>query len=179
MKQKSLVSFFAVLIFAASASAQGPSCTEDPYRDFDFWIGEWDVFPINQKGEISAQKAGVNVISTAEYGCLIVEQWTNVQGVTGQSYNYFDPGLQKWRQIWVSNTITIDYAGGLNDKGEMVLEGDIAYRNGSTFPFKGIWRLNDDNTVRQHFEQYNPKTQSWDYWFTGHYVRRDDAVKSD
>ena len=101
--------------------------------------------------------AGTNVISQQEKGCLLLEEWTSVSGNTGQSYNFYDPGLEKWRQVWVSGSAVIDYAGGLNDDGEMVLEGDIHYRNGTKFPFRGAWTLQDDETVKQHFQQYLQK----------------------
>lgn len=144
-----------------------PPCQEEIYRAFDFWLGTWDVTTP------SGQTAGVNVISERENGCLILEEWTSAGGGTGQSYNFYDPGMKKWRQIWVSGGATIDYAGGLNDAGEMILEGEISNRNGSTAPFRGTWTLQDDGTVKQHFQQYNPETEEWADWFIGIYAKRD------
>ena len=151
---------------AASNQATPNPCEAEPYRAFDFWLGAWDVFTTDGK------KAGTNIISKEEYGCLLVEKWTNIQGVTGQSYNFYDPGLKKFRQIWVSRGATIDYAGGLNDAGEMVLEGDINYHSGGGSPFRGTWTLQDDGSVRQYFQQYNSETDKWDDWFTGIYKKQ-------
>ena len=144
-----------------------PPCQEDIYRAFDFWLGTWDVTTPD------GQPAGTNVISEQEGGCLLLEEWTSVGGGTGQSYNFYDPGLEKWRQLWVSGAGTIDYAGGLNDDGAMVLEGDIHYRNGTKFPFRGTWTLQDDATVKQHFQQFNPETEEWADWFVGIYTKRE------
>ncbi|WP_084419863.1 hypothetical protein [Henriciella litoralis] len=138
-------------------------CEGEPYRDFDFWIGEWNV--TGPDGQI----AGKNAITSEESGCLIVERWTGASGGTGQSYNFYDPGLAQWRQVWVAPGATIDYAGGLNGAGAMVLEGEISYRGGATFPFRGRWTPNEDGSVTQAFEQYNPETDVWDDWFTGTY----------
>lgn len=143
-----------------------PACEEKIHHDFDFWIGDWDVYDL--KGE----KAGENSITREEYGCLLVEHWTDNSGVTGQSYNFYDNASQKWRQVWVSAGATIDYAGGLNDKGEMVLEGTIGYRNGKTAPFRGVWTKLSNGDVRQHFEQYDAEEKSWKEWFTGIYKRK-------
>ena len=158
----------------ASAAAQQPSapppCEDEVYRAFDFWKGEWEV-------TANGQKAGDNSITEAENQCLLIERWTSATGGTGQSYNYYDPGLKKWRQIWVSGFATIDYAGGLNDEGEMVLVGEINYRSGQTAPFRGIWTPRDDGTVKQHFDQYNAETDQWDPWFTGIYTRKSDTPK--
>ena len=82
--------------------APPPPCQEDVYGDFDFWLGTWDVTTP------AGQTAGVNVISELENGCLLLEEWTSAGGGTGQSYNFYDPGLKKWRQIWVSGGATSD-----------------------------------------------------------------------
>jgi len=152
---------------AAAAAASAPPCTSPLHDDFDFWIGEWEVFAAN------GAKAGENSITRAEYGCLLVERWTDATGITGQSYNYLDPGTNKWRQLWVSGGAVIDYSGGLTDTGSMKLEGTIAYQaGGPAIPFTGEWTPNPDGTVTQHFEQFDPATGEWSDWFTGTYVRK-------
>lgn len=143
-----------------------PACEEAIYRQLDFWAGDWEVFTPD------GAKAGDNSITVEEKGCLLVERWTSAKGGTGQSYNYVDHEDGKWRQIWVSAGATIDYKGGLNDKGEMVLEGTIAYRNGKTAPFRGTWTPNADGSVKQYFQEYDPQKEVWNDWFTGLYKPR-------
>ena len=149
--------------------AAPPSCDGDVYDDFDFWLGEWEVTTPD------GQVAGTNSITKAEDGCLLIERWTGAQGSTGQSYNFYDTGLDKWRQVWVARGATIDYAGKLTEDGEMRLEGKIAYRNGNTAPFRGSWTPEADGSVTQHFQQYNSETETWDVWFTGIYRRTADG----
>lgn len=151
-----------------TAPRRPPACDEAVYRQFDFWAGDWDVF--NPKGD----KEGENLITVEENGCLLVEHWTGAKGGTGKSFNYVDHEDGKWRQIWVSPGATIDYDGGLNDKGQMVLEGTIAYRNGKTAPFRGVWTPNKDGSVTQHFEEYDPEKKAWGEWFTGIYKKKAD-----
>ena len=160
----------AMLTAGTGAQAQEtetpPPCSDEIFRAFDFWIGHWEVFAQN------GQKAGENIITAEEYGCLLVERWTNVQGVTGQSYNFVDLATNKWRQVWVSAGATIDYSGGLNEDGAMALKGEIAYPNGTKAPFTGIWTLNEDGSVTQHFQQYNAETEEWADWFIGTYKKK-------
>jgi hypothetical protein len=155
---------FAILA-AAGLQSTGP-CTGAGYDDFDFWLGEWAVYGKD------GQRAGTNVIERVEGGCLVTESWTAASGSTGQSYNYYDPHDEQWRQLWVSKGLIIDYVGGLDADGSMALEGTIVYHNrpGTAHPFRGHWTLQDDGTVMQSFHQYNAETERWDEWFVGRYV---------
>jgi len=154
-------------LLAAEPEAATTACESDPrYSEFDFWLGAWDVY-------VGDQKAGENVISREEGGCLVLERWTDVHGGTGQSYNFYNPQTNKWRQVWVSHYMTIDYAGGLTEDGSMELVGDITYfHDQTTHPFLGRWTLQDDGTVRQYFEQFDEEKGEMAPIFTGIYHRK-------
>lgn len=152
--------------FAETPLNDASPCTDDVHRAFDFWIGTWDVFAPD------GAKAGENVITAEENGCLLVERWTGAGGSTGQSYNFYDYALKKWRQVWISPGTTIDYSGGLNADGAMALEGTIAYANGTIAPFRGTWTALKDGAVRQHFQQYDAAAKIWDDWFIGIYRKK-------
>jgi len=175
MKTKTIGAALAALTaLGATAFAQGARpCAEPVFDDFDFWVGEWDVYGAN------GTLAGTNAITKEEYGCLLVERWKDTNGVTGQSYNFVDLVTGKWRQVWVSGGATIDYSGGLNDQGAMALEGVIGYPGGaaagSGAKFRGTWTPNADGTVTQHFQQYDPLKDEWTDWFLGTYKRRTAA----
>lgn len=167
---RTLLAVCLVLVAAPALGQQDQTnpCEENPhYRDFDFWIGEWEVFTAD------GSKAGENSIQYEESGCLVVERWMSANGGTGQSYNYYDPSTDKWRQVWVSQPAIIDYEGGLTDDGSMELRGEITYqRTGQTAEFMGIWTPQEDGSVRQHFEQYDSEKGEWSPWFTGIYRRK-------
>ncbi len=148
--------------------APPPPCSEELFRQFDFWVGHWEVFAT------TGQKAGENIISIEENGCLLVERWRGESGITGQSYNYVDLATKKWRQVWVSAGATIDYEGGLNDDGAMFLEGEIAYPTGITANFTGKWTVEEDGSVRQHFQQYDDEKEEWTDWFIGIYKKKSE-----
>ena len=165
----------AILLLAvvASSAPQGvlaqsapptPCVDASPYADFDFWVGAWDVFGPN------GNQAGTNRIDKIEAGCLLLENWTGSQGGTGRSINFYDPGRDAWRQIWVSATgVLIEIEGGLRG-GAMVLEGTLTNAAGSSQPFRGTWTPNDDGSVRQHFEISQDEGRTWATWFDGRYV---------
>lgn len=157
----------------APESPPTPACTTDasPYRDFDFWVGDWEVY---EPG--TDRKLGDNPIELTQDGCLIVERWTGARGTTGMSMNFYDPLVGAWRQVWQSPWGFIDYTGGLDDEGRMVLEGKIHYNGrGTTHDFRGRWTPVDDGTVLQEFWQRNEETGEWDSWFVGEYRPRPES----
>jgi len=174
MKRNILLSIAAASVFVGAANLLAQEnesarsvCDSDPrYSEFDFWLGEWDV-------TVNGQKAGENIVTKQEGGCLVLEKWTDVTGGTGQSYNFFNPDSEQWRQVWVSNYMTIDYAGGLTDDGSMELVGQITYFHDRTSArFLGRWTLQDDGTVRQYFEQFDEEQGMMVPIFTGIYHRK-------
>lgn len=145
------------------------NCQSEGYKQFDFWLGEWDVYDNNN------ELAGTNSITKVEGGCLIVENWTATNGTTGQSYNYYNPATDEWRQVWVSQGAIIDYTGELLESGTMHLEGTLTYQaSKKSYKFTGHWVPLDSSEVRQEFELYDPETESWNEWFTGIYKRKAD-----
>jgi hypothetical protein len=143
-----------------------PCAHQEGFRDFDFWIGEWDVHLAN------GTKAGSNEIKSIERGCALTEHWTSVNGGTGMSINYLDKASGEWVQVWnAASGGQINIRGGLTDDG-MALEGYIHYvSNGTTAPFRGLWTRLPDGRVRQYFEQSNDDGKTWVPWFEAFYTR--------
>ena len=105
-------------------------CTAPEYRQFDFWIGEWDVRLTNPPAPAAdapptPRRPASNVIERAHNGCVVIENWDDGIGGTGQSFNLYDRVTQQWHQTWVdSNGGLHKYWGGLKD-GNMVLVGEV------------------------------------------------------
>lgn len=144
-----------------------PCATRAPFRQFDFWVGEWVVH------DASNNEAGTNVIRQVEGGCYLLEQWRGAGGTTGSSMNYYDAARDKWVQHWVSQGGTqIQIEGGLVD-GAMVMTGKIYYlTSGQQADFKGSWTPLEDGRVRQFFEQSVDGGLTWTNWFEGFYTRK-------
>ena len=153
---------------AAAADAKPSPCEQyDRFREFDFWVGEWEV----HDGE--GTLVGENAITSEESGCVLVEKWQGVQGSSGMSINYLDRITDEWVQIWhAAGGYQIDIRGGLTGNG-MLLSGTIHYiGTGQTAPFRGLWTPLPDGRVRQFFEQSNDDGATWEPWFEGFYTRK-------
>jgi len=136
------------------------------FRQFDFWIGDWDV--LSPQGT----PVGENSIESTVDGCVLTENWRGADGGHGMSINYFDPVSGAWKQVWVDRgggNITLE--GRLRD-GAMHLSGENRSRDGTTELIRGSWTPLPDGRVRQFFEQSKDGGETWYTWFDGYYVRR-------
>jgi hypothetical protein len=151
---------------SSPAAGSFPCEKQEKFREFDFWVGEWDVHTPDGK------PAGRNVIESSERGCVLIERWAGAGGSTGISMNYLDATTDEWVQVWTdASGSQIVIRGGLTDSG-MLLEGQIHYvSTGVTAPFRGLWTPQPDGRVRQFFEQSDDEGKTWKPWFEGFYTR--------
>src|SRR5918992_3271668 len=80
------------------APPPSPCKTRPEHRQFDFWVGEWDVR--NPRG----QQAGTNSVQLILGDCVVFENWTGARGSSGKSFNVYNAATGKWRQTWVDNS---------------------------------------------------------------------------
>jgi hypothetical protein len=159
------------LMAAGVAQAQGQTpappaaaCTATEHRQFDFWVGEWEV-----RGP-AGRVAGINRISRAFGGCALHEQYETGRGYSGASFNIYDAGRKQWHQTWVdSSGLLLQLDGGLVD-GRMVLQGDAVGASGAKTRHRITWTPNADGTVRQLWESTNA-AGAWTVAFDGTYMR--------
>lgn len=129
-------------------------CLSNPkMREFDFWLGEWDVF---QTQNLS-QKVGENTITIMPGGCSLLESWVAMGAPNvGQSINFYDPGTGKWEQLWVGSGGQGNHIGRFRDGvfENNALRFTNEQRNNSGQVSKGRFTFTkiDDNTVTQHLE---------------------------
>ena len=126
-------------------------CCETEFRQFDFWLGEWDV---TQKG----LSTGTNKLIITQDNCLIIENWNSATSdYSGTSYNYYDKKTKMWYQTWVDNIGGNLRLKGVLKNGKMVLmeEPNLNQKSGSQIN-KITWTPNEDGTVRQLWENPGP-----------------------
>lgn len=145
-------------------------CENNPEFDhFDFWLGDWNVYTNND----DRTQIGTNSITKHYSGCLVKEEWLDANGNGGFSMNFYNPVRGHWRQVWVSNGFFIDYTGGLNEAGQMVLQGESdQYAANATIGFRGIWTPEDNGDVLQRFETLDAESGEWKVVFEARYVRQ-------
>lgn len=140
-------------------------CDAPEFRQFDFWIGEWDV--TNPQGRV----AGSNIIEPLAGTCGIHENWTGAGGGLGRSLNTYDRHDGKWHQFWVgSGGMILRLSGGLRD-GRMVLEGTTPGPPGEMM-HRITWTPLEDGRVRQFWETSIDAGTTWTVAFDGYYSRK-------
>ncbi|HZI28858.1 MAG TPA: hypothetical protein VFD64_11890 [Gemmatimonadaceae bacterium] len=156
-----------VCLLTSSPGAQQPSrCASASYRQFDFWIGEWEV------SDSLSRRLGSNRIERVLDGCVLYESWSGATGARGHSFNAFDPGDSKWHQTWVDNEGTVLMISGGIVNGEMVMEGERRLADGTQTLERITWTPNADGTIRQIWQSSRDRGMRWSIVFDGLYRRR-------
>lgn len=153
-----------VAAFASTAAAAG-ACDASDHRQFDFWLGEWNVHTPDGK------LAGVNFISSEYGGCVLHERYSTNRGYSGESLNTYDAARKVWHQTWVDSSGTLLLLeGGLRGRS-MVLEGQTMGADSQATKHRISWTPNTDGSVRQHWESTDSKGH-WSTAFDGTYTRK-------
>jgi len=153
------------LLMTPTAVAFAAPCDAPEFSQFDFWIGDWQVFTAD--GTV----AGTNRIEKEYGGCVLHEHYQTARGYSGESLNTYDPGSKHWHQTWVDNTGTLLLLDGGLQGNAMVLEGSTTDTKGVETRHRITWTPNSDGTVRQHW-QSTDATGTWVTAFDGLYRPR-------
>lgn len=153
----------------AQATA-GQPCSTEPYREFDFWLGKWDVF------DPDGNQVGTNIVTSELDGCVVAEHWVSAGGSAGRSINTFDAETGQWHQTWASANFRghLRMAGGLHPDGRMVLAGQRDFvSQGITLFDEYVWTPLGPDRVRQVGTLSVPAA-GFEGTFVGIYERRDE-----
>lgn len=173
-RQRSIGAPAWLLVAASAACAQAPpaakplACQTAEHRQFDFWLGHWDVFTPDGK------PAGENLIEPVLGGCALRESWSGRGGFTGQSLNSYDASDRQWHQSWVDNQGgRLQLAGRrIGETMELGSAGPHPDKPGTTLRQRIRWTPQPDGSVRQLWESSIDDGGTWKVEFDGRYVRR-------
>ena len=161
---------WAAIVDASDAWAR--PCLHDPRaREFDFWIGDWDVRPTAAPTQNPPAR---NTVTLIDNGCVVHEHWVSPSGSEGQSFNLYDRSYGEWRQTWVDNSGgQHDYRGHLVD-GNMRYVGDTPAPNGARgrVPTRLTFFHVSADSVRQFSESSTDGGKTWTPNYDFMYVRR-------
>ena len=169
-----LLVLLAVLV-PLSASAQkkrvasapkGPPCSATAYRQFDFWIGDWEVQ--TPKGS----PAGENKVEKILDGCALRESWTGVDGSHGSSITSYDAPGGRWTQTFVDDLGMVLVLDGEFRDGKMTLSGRRSASRGSSMLNRIVWQKMEGDKIRQRWEQSADDGKNWTLLFEGIYSRK-------
>ena len=161
-----LLACIVILVPMTAESQQPTACSASPYRQFDFWLGDWEV--TNAQGTV----VGTNTIRKILNGCVLHEHWRGAAGGSGQSHNIYTLETGKWHQTWVDDKgqlLLLD--GGLDDQGRMVLRGETVSEEGANVIDEITWERAEGDRVRQVWRKSTDGGTNWQVVFNGLYTK--------
>lgn len=97
-----LIGFILLAVAASPLLAAGhasPACGAPTYRQFDFFVGDWDTYDAQAPDKVIAR----NTVKVILDGCVIHEDYRQNDGLHGESYSLYDAARKVWHQSWVTN----------------------------------------------------------------------------
>jgi hypothetical protein len=149
---------FAQTLSSPPATAgPSPGCTSAESKQFDFWVGEWEVFPVAKPD----QKVADSPIEKLYLGCAIRENWMPLKNAPGGSLNAYNRGEKLWRQTWLDSSGTFaDFKGGWNGKA-MVLQGVWPQPNAPNQITRMSYTPHADGSVQQTGHTSDDEGKTW------------------
>jgi hypothetical protein len=154
---------------AAAADARRAACAAPNYRQFDFWIGDWDVFDVDNPA-IKVARVRVEAMLNQ---CVLHETYEGSDGHQGQSFSIFDASRQVWHQSWVTNDGQLLIVEGGMQAGAMILNGADRTANGKERRVRGIWKPVNEG-VRESATRSTDGGVTWQPWFDLLFRRHQD-----
>ena len=137
------------------------ACAAPEYRQFDFWVGNWDVF---ERANAARRVARARVSRILD-DCVLLEEYESADGHRGKSFSLYDHATKSWRQTWVTNRgEVLDIQGGIDAGGAMVLSGFDRDPAGAPRQVRGRWERERGGAVREIAERREADAP-WTPWF--------------
>jgi ketosteroid isomerase-like protein len=164
-----IAAFYACCPLAVfAAPAQPPPCSAAAYRQFDFWLGEWDVF--EEGGSTREARA---TVTRAQGDCGLREQYQGSDGGGGESLSMYDPVSGEWQQTWLSSHGQIVFIHG-NPKGDAMVLSGTDHRASGRRLVRGVWKP-EAAGVRETAETSTDEGKTWTPWFDLSFRKRTPA----
>ncbi len=161
--------FVALVVFTGLQPLMAQKCAAPECRQFDFWIGEWELSWTDKEGN---PVTGKNTIKAILDSCVIQEEFIgpSFRGISVSVYN-----IRKsiWQQTWVDNNGGyLDFTGKFTGDN-MVLSRTadlptgkrlqrMTWYNITTDRLDWDWEISDDNGM------------TWNLAWRIHYRRKSD-----
>ncbi|RUT73020.1 hypothetical protein [Ancylomarina longa] len=138
-------------------------------RQFDFWIGKWDVYT-------NDELVGKNTIQLLQNGNILQENWiSEKENFTGTSYSFYNPKIKQWQQVWIDNSGSNLLLKGNFSNGRMILISDLDSNMGEPESIHRItWSAMPNGDVKQVWESTVDQGKNWNLQFEGIYKKITD-----
>jgi len=165
-----------ILLHSIGYAQQRPSdsdrpCTEGQRRQFDFWVGSWDLsWP---SGPARPAGFGRNNVQKIFANCVVQENFSSDAPTQfrGMSLSSYVPELGKWKQVWADNQGGyLDFIGE-SKNGEMVFTREKEM-NGKKILQRMVWKNIKPMELDWSWEKSEDGGQTWQVLWPIHYTRR-------
>jgi len=159
---------FAKLIEQANHNLK-PCAYTSENRQFDFWVGEWNVETTN-----GAVPAGQSRIEKTLADCVILENWqSSGNPYSGKSYNIYNSALKRWEQFWVDNVGgNIFFYGGLKDGVMDYWTEELPQPDGTKLKRHLQFFALGPDKVRQFSQGSTDNGKTWNVEYDFTYIRK-------
>jgi hypothetical protein len=145
---------------AAAPPAAAPvsdACADGPYRQFDFWVGDWTAYEPGGADVLAHVK-----VTRAADGCGLIEEITPIKGPSSAALIVYDPNATLWRRESVAGDgALLELQGGMQ-QGEMDLEGEQTTASGHGLA-RITWKVAGE--VISESAQKSTDGKDWNTWF--------------
>jgi ketosteroid isomerase-like protein len=164
LKRKPAIALIAILLsgFAnlPAVSQSSARCSAAEYRQFDFWVGDWDAFDSDNPNVLAARLRVDKILD----GCVLHEDYQGVDGHRGESFSIYDASRKVWHQSWVTNSGQLLVIEGRLENGKMALEGTDHTETGAERHVRGNWEP-VSRGVRETAVRSLDGGKTWEPWF--------------
>jgi len=143
-----LICILSFQILIAQNTDTNCACCTAKYNQFDFWLGEWNVYDIQEK------LVGINSITKGSKNCLIFENWVK-DARRGNSTFFYNSIDDSWNQIYTDNIGFVLKLKGNIFNNTMTLKSELIEGNNKKYYNQISWILNKDGSITQLWEIYN------------------------
>ncbi len=143
---------------ALASDTKAATCNSPHFHDFDFWLGDWDVFEVDGTTPVAH-----TIVERALDGCAIREVYESLEGMRGESLSAYDMSRQDWQQSWFTNRGQLLVIKGNLEAGVMVLEGRRKTPEAEEI-VRGTWKP-VSGAVRETAIISNDGGKTWKPWF--------------
>ena len=144
----------------SSESLKPASCAAAEYRQFDFWIGDWNAFDVDNPTTMVARAQVDRVLD----GCVLRENYEGTDGHRGQSFSIYDASRGTWHQSWVTNRGQLLVVEGKIEGDQMVLSGVDHTADAKERQIHGTWKPVSGG-VRETATTSTDGGKTWELWF--------------
>ena len=151
---------------SAAVSKSPPPCSGPEFRQFDFWLGTWDL-------AWSDGGRGSNSISAILDSCVVQEEFDGRPAMyfTGKSVSTFDRRQALWKQTWVDNQGGyLDFVGGW--QGDRMVLTRVAVVDSAGVIQRMVWYDIEPDRLEWNWERSKDDGKTWEVLWQIHYLRR-------